>query len=86
LIIRYVDCVDCNYPVCLVREKAGGVIHINNCRSGEYTLSRPTGEKGDRLVCPGVEVLARSMSPVLVARYIGRRIVYETSVMLLDGG
>ena len=66
---RGVEGVDCHDTVGLVREEAGGVVDVYNGRAGEDSFIFCTGEDGNRLVSPAVEVLRGGVTPVLVAGY-----------------
>lgn len=73
-----VESVYCDYAVCLVGEEPRSIVNVDDCTAGEYALSRATREQSNRLIDPCQQVLASSVTPVLVTCDVCCWVVYQS--------
>ena len=85
LLIRSVQGIDCNNSIRLVRKKARRVVNVNYCRSRVDALCAIGWKECYPLVLPMIEVMGRSMSPMLISSYRSVRVVCESQYVVEAG-
>lgn len=81
-----VESVDGDDAVGLVGEEARGIVHVDDCGTGEDAFAHGAGVDGNLLVLPMVEIFGRSMTPVLISGHdVGWIVWYGLEVLNKQG-
>jgi hypothetical protein len=73
--------IDGDYAIVLSREVATGIVYIDDCRATEHKCFIVRRKERNGLILEGVTIGRCSVTPVLVASYVCRWVVYRMSIL-----